>query len=52
MENETIWEVKNFMANILSKIFDPNKKEIKKLEKVADRIEAFASQMEQLSDDA
>ncbi|KGR90532.1 preprotein translocase subunit SecA [Ureibacillus massiliensis 4400831 = CIP 108448 = CCUG 49529] len=40
------------MANILSKIFDPNKKEIKKLEKVADRIEAFASQMEQLSDDA
>lgn len=52
MENETIWEVKNFMANILSKIFDPNKKEIKKLEKIADRIEAFASQMEQLSDDA
>lgn len=52
MENETIWEVKNFMANILSKIFDPNKKEIKKLEKTADQIEAFASQMEQLSDDA
>ncbi|BDH60849.1 protein translocase subunit SecA [Lysinibacillus sp. PLM2] len=40
------------MANILSKIFDPNKKEIKKLEKTADQIEAFASQMEQLSDDA
>ena len=39
------------MANILSKIFDPNKKEIKKLEKKADQIEALASQMEKLSDD-
>ncbi len=52
MEIETIWEVKNFMANILSKIFDPNKKEVKKLDKIADKIEALASQMEQLSDDA
>nr|WP_106783775.1 preprotein translocase subunit SecA [Lysinibacillus timonensis] len=40
------------MANILSKIFDPNKKEVKKLDKIADKIEALASQMEQLSDDA
>ncbi|SOC35000.1 preprotein translocase subunit SecA [Ureibacillus acetophenoni] len=39
------------MANILSKIFDPNKKELKKLEKKADQIEALASQMEKLSDD-
>jgi len=51
MESETIWEVKNFMANILSKIFDPNKREIKKLEKIADQIEALAPQMEKLSDD-
>ncbi|CAM5190756.1 Protein translocase subunit SecA OS=Ureibacillus acetophenoni OX=614649 GN=secA PE=3 SV=1 [Ureibacillus acetophenoni] len=39
------------MANILSKIFDPNKKEIKKLEKIADQIEALASTMEKLTDD-
>lgn len=38
------------MANILSKIFDPNKKELRKLEKKADQIEALASQMEKLSD--
>ncbi len=36
------------MANILSKIFDPNKKEIKKLDKIADQIEALAPQMEQV----
>ena len=40
------------MANILNKIFDFNKKELKKLEKIADQMEALASQMEQLSDDA
>ncbi|MCP1143772.1 preprotein translocase subunit SecA [Lysinibacillus endophyticus] len=39
------------MANILNKIFDPNKKEIKKLNKIADQVEALASQMEQLSDE-
>ena len=41
-----------FMANILNKIFDFNKKEVKKLEKIADKVEAFAGQMEALSDDA
>lgn len=51
MEDETIWDVK-FMANILNKLFDFNKKEVKKLEKIADRVESFASPMEQLSDDA
>ncbi|MFL0505695.1 preprotein translocase subunit SecA [Ureibacillus sp. 179-F W5.1 NHS] len=39
------------MANILNKIFDLNKKEIKKLNKIADQVEALASQMEQLSDE-
>ena len=33
-------------------MFDFNKKEIKKLEKIADTVEAFANQMEALSDDA
>ncbi|MEK4424149.1 preprotein translocase subunit SecA [Solibacillus sp. FSL K6-1523] len=40
------------MANILNKLFDFNKKEVKKLEKVADKVEAFANQMETLSDEA
>ncbi|KGR76444.1 preprotein translocase subunit SecA [Ureibacillus sinduriensis] len=39
------------MANILNKIFDPNKKEVKKLTKIADQVEAYASQMEQLNDE-
>lgn len=51
MEVETKWEVKLFMANILNKLFDPNKKELKKLNKIADQVEALASQMEQLSDE-
>lgn len=51
MEIETIWEVKKSMANILNKIFDPNKKEVKKLTKIADQVEAYASQMEQLNDE-
>ena len=46
------WEVTNSMANILNKLFDFNKKEVKKLEKVADKVETFASQMETLSDEA
>ncbi|WPK12380.1 preprotein translocase subunit SecA [Lysinibacillus louembei] len=40
------------MLNILNKMFDFNKKELKRLEKKADAVEAFASQMEALSDDA
>ncbi|QCR34407.1 preprotein translocase subunit SecA [Lysinibacillus sp. SGAir0095] len=39
------------MANILNKIFDPNKREVKKLTKIADQVEAYASQMEQLNDE-
>ena len=40
------------MANLLNKLFDFNKRELKRLEKIADRVEALASQMEQLSDEA
>lgn len=40
------------MANFLNKLFDFNKKELKKLNNIADEVEALASQMEQLSDEA
>ncbi|MEO4054213.1 preprotein translocase subunit SecA [Solibacillus sp. CAU 1738] len=40
------------MLNILNKMFDFNKKELKRLEKVADSVEALASQMEALDDEA
>lgn len=40
------------MLNILNKMFDFNKKELKRLEKVADQVEALASQMASLSDEA
>jgi preprotein translocase subunit SecA len=39
------------MANFFNKLFDFNKKELKKLNKIADQVEALASQMEQLSDE-
>ncbi len=38
------------MINILNKMFDPNKKEIKRLEKIANQVEALASQVAALSD--
>jgi len=40
------------MLNILNKMFDFNKKELKRLEKIADQVEALASQMASLSDEA
>lgn len=40
------------MANFLNKLFDFNKKEVKRLEKTADKVEALAGQFESLSDDA
>ena len=40
------------MLNVLSKIFDSNKRDLKRLEKIADQVEALSSEMEQLSDDA
>lgn len=39
------------MLNILNKMFDFNKKEVKRLEKVADKVEALANQMAELSDE-
>lgn len=39
------------MLNILNKVFDPNKREIKRLEKIADQIEALATEMAALTDD-
>lgn len=39
------------MVNILNKLFDPNKKELKRLNHIANQVDALASQMEQLSDE-
>src|SRR5690554_6141771 len=39
------------MASILNKIFDFNKRELKRLEKMADKIDALAPEMERLSDE-
>lgn len=39
------------MANLLNKLFDSNKRELKKLEKIADQVESYASDMEKLSDE-
>jgi preprotein translocase subunit SecA len=39
------------MANILGKLFDFNKKELKRLEKLADKVEALADKMAALTDD-
>ncbi|GGG13391.1 protein translocase subunit SecA [Lysinibacillus alkalisoli] len=40
------------MLNLLNKMFDLNKKELKKLNKVADAVDAMASDIEKLSDEA
>lgn len=40
------------MLSVLSKIFDSNKRDLKRLEKVANEVEALATEMEQLSDEA
>ena len=39
------------MAGILNKIFDPNKREVKRLSRMAEEIMALADDMEKLSDD-
>jgi preprotein translocase subunit SecA len=39
------------MAGILNKVFDPNKREVKRLTKMAEQIEALATEIERLSDD-
>ncbi|WP_025786028.1 preprotein translocase subunit SecA [Sporosarcina sp. D27] len=38
------------MLSVLNKMFDPNKRDLKRLDKIADQTEALATQMEQLSD--
>lgn len=40
------------MLGILNKVFDPNKRTIKRLETLADKIEALHPEMEKLSDEA
>ncbi|MFJ5623452.1 preprotein translocase subunit SecA [Peribacillus loiseleuriae] len=39
------------MLNILNKVFDPNKREVKRLEKLADQIELLADETASLSDE-
>lgn len=39
------------MLGVLNKMFDPNKRDLKRLEKIADKVETFATEMEQLSDE-
>ncbi|MFX3675314.1 MAG: preprotein translocase subunit SecA [Paenisporosarcina sp.] len=39
------------MLGVLNKVFDPNKRDVKRLEKIADQVEALASNMEALSDE-
>jgi preprotein translocase subunit SecA len=38
------------MLGVLNKMFDPNKRDVKKLEKIADAVESYATEMELLSD--
>ncbi|WP_033543438.1 preprotein translocase subunit SecA [Planococcus sp. CAU13] len=40
------------MLGVLNKVFDPNKRDLKRLEKIADTVEAQASDFAALSDDA
>ncbi|NYF23951.1 preprotein translocase subunit SecA [Sporosarcina sp. JAI121] len=39
------------MLGVLNKMFDMNKRDLKRLEKIADQVEARATEMEQLSDE-
>lgn len=39
------------MLGMLKKVFDPNKRQIARLEKIANEIDALGAQMAQLSDD-
>lgn len=40
------------MLGVLNKVFDPNKRDLKRLEKIADSVEVLASDFAALSDDA
>ena len=37
------------MLSVLNKVFDPNKREIKRLEKIADQVEALAIEMDSIN---
>jgi len=39
------------MLSVLNKMFDMNKRDLKRLDKIADKVEALATQMEQLTDE-
>ncbi|ARK25541.1 preprotein translocase subunit SecA [Sporosarcina sp. P37] len=39
------------MLGVLNKMFDPNKRDLKRLEKIADQVELLAGDMEKLSDE-
>ena len=39
------------MLGVLNKVFDLNKREIKRLEKIADQVETFASEMDAKTDE-
>ncbi|PIC95226.1 preprotein translocase subunit SecA [Sporosarcina sp. P26b] len=39
------------MLGVLNKMFDPNKRDLKRLEKIADQVELLADDMEKLSDE-
>ncbi|MFC5604667.1 preprotein translocase subunit SecA [Sporosarcina koreensis] len=39
------------MLGVLNKLFDPNNRDLKRLEKIADRVEEHAAEMERLSDE-
>ncbi len=39
------------MLSVLNKMFDPNKRDLKRLEKIADQTEALSADMEKLSDE-
>lgn len=40
------------MLSVLNKIFDSNKRDLKRLDRIADRVEALSADMEKLSDEA
>lgn len=39
------------MLGVLNKMFDPNKRDLKRLDKIADRVEEHATEMERISDE-
>jgi hypothetical protein len=40
-----------YMLGVLKKMFDPNKRQVNRLEKIADQVDALGPEMAKLSDD-